>query len=762
MRSERSRTGLVPHGHDQLVETLPPASVTAASSIHVPRIRGVLFTLFFLSGFCSLVYQIIWLRMAFAHFGVITPVLSAVISVFMLGLGTGSLLAGRYGARLCRRLGCSPATLYGATELLIGVGALVVPSSMALGQHVLLDGDAGGSARYLALSSLAIAVSILPWCVLMGATFPLIMGFVRAGGAGPDRTGSFSFLYRANVIGAAAGTLLSAGLLIELLGLRATSLLAALTNLLIGTVAWRLREGPSPMRQESWDAPAPERLPPTAAAPSTVPANLILFTTGFCALAMEVVWTRGFTIVLQTTIYAFAAILATYLLATAIGAGLYRDRLQRGQVPSVTWLLLAACVAACVPAILDDPRVQMAASGVLLSIAPFAVVLGMLTPLLVDAASLGDPRRAAASYTINILGSIAGPLVAGYLLVNRFDVRICLLLLVLPLIALAAWSVLASRPRSGLQRGAFAGCVGVLVLSFAFARSYESRVSGGQPFEIRRDYAATAIAFGTGRQKTLLVNGIGITSLTPITKIMADLPLATQGHARRGLVICFGMGTTMRTMSRWGIDTTVVDLTSSVIRLFGFFHADAAAIAASPDVHMIVDDGRRYLTRVARSYDVIVIDPPPPVEAAGSSLLYSREMYAVIRRRLRPDGILAQWYPGGDDATGRAVARTLSQAFPYVVAYRSVEGWGTHYLASMQPIPTIDADTFVARMPPAARRDLVEWSPGATPRAMAARILAGRVPARAATGGPIITDDRPYNEYYLVRAVLGPPRRGGE
>ena len=55
-----------------------------------PFTRRVLFVLFFLSGFCSLVYQVVWTRMAFASFGIITPVLSVVLSVFMLGLAVGS------------------------------------------------------------------------------------------------------------------------------------------------------------------------------------------------------------------------------------------------------------------------------------------------------------------------------------------------------------------------------------------------------------------------------------------------------------------------------------------------------------------------------------------------------------------------------------------------------------------------------------------------------------------------------------------------
>jgi predicted MFS family arabinose efflux permease len=62
--------------------------------------RFVLFLLFLVSGFCGLLYQIVWLRMAFASFGVVTSVLSIVVSVFMLGLYVGSWAAGRWIDRL--------------------------------------------------------------------------------------------------------------------------------------------------------------------------------------------------------------------------------------------------------------------------------------------------------------------------------------------------------------------------------------------------------------------------------------------------------------------------------------------------------------------------------------------------------------------------------------------------------------------------------------------------------------------------------------
>src|SRR5687767_14301770 len=98
----------------------------------------LLFVAFVLSGFCSLLYQIVWLRLAFAQFGVITPVLSVLLSVFMLGLTVGSWGAGRWIEPLSARLRLSPLVLYGIVEIGIGAWALLVPTFFGYGARALL------------------------------------------------------------------------------------------------------------------------------------------------------------------------------------------------------------------------------------------------------------------------------------------------------------------------------------------------------------------------------------------------------------------------------------------------------------------------------------------------------------------------------------------------------------------------------------------------------------------------------------------------
>jgi spermidine synthase len=242
---------------------------------------------------------------------------------------------------------------------------------------------------------------------------------------------------------------------------------------------------------------------------------------------------------------------------------------------------------------------------------------------------------------------------------------------------------------------------------------------------------------------------------------MAHLPMVFLDRPpQNALVICFGMGTTFRSLHSWGIPVTAVELVPSVPRLFPYFHSDGSAILSSPLSHVVVDDGRRYLERTTQQYDVITIDPPPPVEAAGSSLLYSEDFYSVLRRRLRPGGILQQWLPIGDAEDVAAVALALRRSFPSVRVFAFGKNWGFHFLASDQPLPNRTASELAHRLPTAAAADLVEWDKQPDAEARFAHLLNYELPIdqliSASPATPALSDDRPINEYYLVRKELRP------
>ena len=166
-----------------------------------------IFTFFFLSGFCSILYELVWLRLAMAKFGVTTALVSIVLSVFMAGLGAGSWIAGALVRRYGDQIKFPPLRLYALSELLIGISALLVPLQLSWGNR-LLEGMADrvpiSSAIYYLASGLWLALTLVPWCACMGATIPLAMFAIRRDARYQSRR-SFSFLYLSNVLGAVAG-----------------------------------------------------------------------------------------------------------------------------------------------------------------------------------------------------------------------------------------------------------------------------------------------------------------------------------------------------------------------------------------------------------------------------------------------------------------------------------------------------------------------------------------------------------------------------
>lgn len=724
------------------------------------------FWFFFISGFCSLVYEVVWLRLAMAAFGVTTPFVSIVLSVFMAGLALGSFAGGRLTRRWQSSGPYTDMRLYAGAELAIGVAGVCVPALLTFGRQAIerIQGDAAWSGTtYCFASGAWITLALLPGCTCMGATFPLAMSAIRKQAS---ESRSFSRLYLANVLGAATGTLVSAFVLIETLGFRGTLWATASLNVLLALAA--LGVGARLVRSSA------EKIAPAPAAIGAGRGALgLLFATGLLSMAMEVVWVRQYTPYLGSVVYAFASILALYLLATFAGSALYRRWMARrganvaGGAGPLAWILagmLALVTLACAdPFVKLPPGLQWTELRTLIGIGPVSAAFGFLTPMLVDRHAGGDPDRAGAAYAINVIGCIVGPLLGGFVLMPWLGERWSIVAASLPLFAIGtAGAVRAWREGSlsPVSRASLAA-LGALALGIVLAtHAYEDRF---RRREVRRDSTCTAIATAIRGEKQLFINGISISRLTPITAMMVHLPMAWVAWRAQPpqnlLVICFGMGTSFRSGLTWGAHCTTVELCPVVPEFFSFFHPDAAQYVDRPGAEIVIDDGRRYLERTPRAFDVITLDPPPPVEAAASSLLYSREFYQVVKKRLVPGGILQAWFPEGDDVTLSAIIRALQAEFPHVRAFRSVHGGGLHFLASLEPLGNPTAAELAGRMPAEATKDMVAWGPQPTSLKEFESLLAREQvlePEKLAPGARALTDDWPVNEYFFLRRLFNP------
>ena len=121
---------------------------------------------------------------------------------------------------------------------------------------------------------------------------------------------------------------------------------------------------------------------------------------------------------------------------------------------------------------------------------------------------------------------------------------------------------------------------------------------------------------------------------------------------------------------------------------------------------------------------------------------------------------MGTWYPEmeGDSATTTSITKALMQSFPYVRAFPSFDRLGIHFLASMEPLPTTSSSVLAARLPSRAVSDFVEWGPRANPQQQFEVVLSQELSLEKLLAedpqAPAMRDDRPINEYYLLRRLL--------
>jgi spermidine synthase len=719
------------------------------------------FGFFLASGFCSILYEIVWIRIAMAKFGVTTAMVSIVLSAFMLGLGAGSWGAGIISRKFAVRPQFSALRLYALLELLIGASSISVPYELSWGRTLVLThtlGISASSPAHYFVSGILIAITLIPWCACMGATFPFAMLAVEQDSESTSDK-SFSYLYLANILGATAGSVIPLGL-VEMFGFHRTLLVSAGVNLLLAGSASLLS-----LRQKTTSVDLAQPKPVLLL--EVIPADMlsqktllwVLFGTGLTSMGAEVVWIRLYTPFLGTTVYAFATILGMYLAAMYAGTWIYRKSKRRILESELLWIGLGASMLAAFVA--ADPTFPL--PGILrvaLGIMPFSALVGLITPAVVDRFSRGNGDLAGRAYAINIVGCVLGPLLSGFLLLPFTGERIALFSLALPWFVLGLTSLSRLvRTRSSMRSLYVVSCLLLTVSSIVLALRAKGSEQQYEYRQVKRDSTATVVAVGsTHESKRLLVNGIGMTTLSPNTKIMVHLPMAfLPKKPENSLVICFGMGTTHLSMLSWGVRNTAVELVPSVPTLVTFFHSNAAELMRPPLSQVIIDDGRSYLEHSSEQYDVITIDPPPPVSAAGSSLLYSKQFYAIAKPHLRSGGILQQWLFDEDPALVASAARALSESFPYVRAFRSLDDFGVHFLASMSPIPNLTASELAAKLPPAAVQDLLEWGPASDAKQqfqlMLSRERSMTALMQAAPNMLALQDDRPFNEYFVLRRL---------
>ena len=744
-----------------------------------------------LSGAAGLIYEIVWSRQLVLVFGNTTQAVSAILTGFFGGMAIGAAIGGRIADRVR-----SPLRFYGLLELALVVVVLVTPLTFGLiheayrGIYPSLEGT-----PWLAIARLGLAVvALAPATVMMGATFPaLVRHLTRSEAVGE----AFGRLYSANTVGAVVGTLLAGLVFIELFGLSGALRIGAAASATAGVIAlWLARRSP---RNGSTRGPAAEAGAPRSAPDSRRPNSdsrnqrrpipwlplVIAFVSGVTSLGYQVTWTRLLASGTGGLTYVFTVILALFLVGIALGATIFNSLRSRIHDPVrvLAWTQFAVAVLAIAGLVLVisqphelDPSRPFLSIGALFSAAiavvlPVTVVMGLAFPTASELLRTEHGRAGEASGLLlaaNTTGAILGSLVIPFVLMPTIgSPRIVVLLAA---INVALGLALAIRARPVARQSALAGGLAV-VLAIAVVGAIPGLVrqpnealisaKGWKLFESREDEIASVQSGQKSTTAELWVGGTSMTLLTVDAKLMPILPLIARPDSKRALVVAFGMGTAFRTALIAGLKTDAVELVPSVPKMFGHYYPDAAAVLADPNGKVIVADGRNHLELTDERFDIILTDPPPPIQSSGVSVISSLEYYQQGERHLNPGGVMMQWTPfGTTESELKDHMRTFAAVFPYVTAIKGPGGYGFYMLGSDQPIdiapdvsrqvlgrPGVLADISSAYDSPASTIEdwLAVFDRQAWMKDDALRAYAGP--------GPLITDDQPRPEYFLIRGL---------
>jgi len=731
------------------------------------RPAALLSAVCFCSGFASLVCQVAWQRLLTIHYGIGAISIALIVSVFMLGLGLGSLIGGRLAERARE-----PRLLYAGVEAALGASGFVsLPLILWLGRN---SADSTPAASFAWLFAFLIVPTLL-----MGITLPLLTTMYARG------TGDFirrvSHLYFINTLGAAAGAIVTGYLLVSLVGLDGCIYLAAgINGVLAVTILQTRGMAEHPRVAVPPGPPAPES--------TQIPGRLayvLVFVTGMVAIGYEIVWYRVIGVLVKDSPYAFASVLAVYLLGVAMGSRwVHRFLVRRPGVShrdvffTLQFLIGMATLATFAGyyyltrytpvealtrlsfsndlhpslALVTSRQGLPAVADLFLVFDVFlwpmafmfvpTVFMGASFPLI---SSLALRRRggegAAVGTTLGfgVLGNVAGGLITALLLLPAIGTEMT----VLGFGAVGLLSGMAPMTASGSCLPASPRRIGVLMLVILAVVIFPRRgalyaVMHVPPFPPRsaqfeegRD--AVVMTYEAGDRMRNFINGQGH-GYRPGELFLAEAieAISAAPSPRRVLVVGFGAGSiTEAALGSPEVEqVTIVELCGSVIRNLRKFPGLAATLDDAR-VRVVIDDGRRLLLRNDERFDLILMDPVRTTTAYANNV-HSRQFFALAAARLAEGGVLMV----GGIGNGAVIPRTLMAVFAHVRACPEFS------LASQLPLIRDDdrRNRLLAAYPDATRVRILE---------LAQDCLEGEALDAATARSPINEDWRPVTEYYL-------------
>lgn len=680
----------------------------------------------FISGATSLVYELIWIRQLTLVFGGTLYAISAVLCAFMTGLALGAWSIGIFlNSKNKNKKPVDSVRLYGFLEGALGLYALFFPYGLELLANWYAPLVSGSFELGTQIHWIEFGISMalmLPATICMGATLPLIASW-SIGKHSNRIIADVSKLYSLNTFGAVTGCLYTQMFAVKFFGISGTNLTAVLMNGLVFLLCVSLRKrsiDKSSTSMQTLNENHSESVPERGL---SLLLLLIFIYSGMASLASEILWTRILIFPMGTTLYSFALILATFLFGVALGS-LTADKLLGNSHRIIKFLLIESAIAISCIAILpmfeylhewtlladynfyDLDNVAFKTLGTR-SLFAFGLMFlptlgfGLIFPLAnrIHLNLFGTIGRTLGnSYALNTMGAVLGTVLTPFFFIPLMGIRLSLFAIysILIILCFAAMTIHFKWNNKRL--------LGPVILTMAI-------VCGGYIWSSplvatkqlgEHNLARTEINIPKSQLKlleykegdfstlsvtedkksgarTLYMNGFSTATVSDsiggsaYMQAMGFVPMALHSNPKKAMVICFGTGNTIGTVSLFpGVEVDGVEIDKNVLSFAHRFSKWNRNVLNKQNVQMHIQDGRTFIRWTKKTYDVITLEPMSPIQA-GTVNLYSREFYQLTASRLNKGGLMMQWLPlhlvGPDDA--RSILKTFQEVFPHTSIWNS-------------------------------------------------------------------------------------------
>jgi spermidine synthase len=698
-----------------------PAISSVPAAAHVDRAHlPLLLALFIGSGCAALIYEVVWFQLLQLVVGSSAVSLGVLLGTYMGGMCLGSLLLPRYvSARE------HPLRVYAIIEGGIGVCGLLVLLILPLLDHVYAA--IGGHGFFgILLRAVIAAICLLPPTLLMGASLPAIARYVESSPRGVSWLG---FFYGGNIAGAVFGCLLAGFYLLRVYDMPTATYVAAAINAGVAFLSYRLSTRTPYEASPRDDSPAP-------AASNAVYIAIAL--SGLTALGAEVIWTRLLSVMLGATVYTFSIILGVFLTGLGLGSGVASQLAREMKRPRVALgvcqILLAAAIGWTAYTLADSLpnwpiNPLLARSAVfnfqvdimrcMWAIFPAAFLWGASFPFALAAAasrSEDSGKLVGQVYAANTVGGILGALAFSIVLIPWIGTQDSQRLLI-ALATISALVVLAPLARS-LSKGGIAALVASIVAVIWMIASISPvpwlAVAYGRRMMLQTN-PGKALYVGEGRNSSVAISelpdgkhyfhvaGKVEASTEPydmrLQLMLGHIPAMFHPDPKSVLIVGFGAGVTAGTFV---LQPPVQKITICELEPLvppaatEYFQRENNNVKNDPRTTIHYDDARHFILTSKDKFDIITSDPIHPW-VKGTSSLYSKQYFELVKQHLNPGGIVTQWVPlyESDMATVKSELATFFDVFPNGTVWGNDingEGYDVVLLGQVEPLKlNIDA-----------------------------------------------------------------------